>query len=174
MCYPIVPRLGAFNAPNNFISHSHESFLHKMIEYIDGTLFDWGRAIDYAAQWIDYSKCSPEVKKGADRVKGAVDRVNVVFSGCATASAVHNLLDADDNSVGVAEVTAVLSSGAEFLDRLEGLGAIKLAEGASPALAGIGAVADVVGGSYDCAGVLWDKHVKASDSEGLAQAKKSI
>jgi hypothetical protein len=150
---PNVPWGGVFNGPPP--SHHCESLLHKIIERVIGFPFDCSQAVDCMMQWTDYSGCSLEVKEGAGRVKGAIDRVNVVFSGLAAVFAIHELLDADDNSVGIKEVTGVLGSGAGFVDRLEGLGAINLAEGVSPIIAGIGAVADVVGGVYDSTNVIW-------------------
>lgn len=167
-----IPDSGSVNFAFVPPQHSHrESSLHWMIEKMGGIVFDFGRAIDYATQWVDYSESSAEVKENAGQVKGVIGRVNVFFSGCSLASATHELLDAEDVSVG--EVTGVLSSGAEFLDRLDGLGAINLMKGASPVIAGIGVAADVVGGLYDSAGVLSDDHIKASDSRGLARAKES-
>jgi hypothetical protein len=152
--------------------HSHsESSLHWMVEKIAGIVFDFSKAIDYATQWIDYSKCSDEVKGNAGKVKSALNRANSVFAGLATGVAAHDLLGA--KSPGIAEVTGFVSSTAEFIDRLDVLGAINLREGASPVIAGIGVASDVLGGLYDSAGVLNDDHIKNSDSRGLARAKQS-
>ncbi len=171
----MTARITTNNGSTNSIcvpSHSHrESTLHWVIEKIAGIVFDFSKAIDYATQWVDYSDCSPELKENAVKVKSSIDRVNVVFAGCATAVAVHELLDAE--APGVGEVAGFLSSGAEFLDRLDDFGAINLMEGASPVIGAVGIASDLVGGLYDSASVLSNGHIQPSDSRGLAGAKLS-